>query len=171
MKKVLVVSLLVTALIASLGVLSVAATTGAQTLTYEVTAINEISVSGTPSLTVITAVAGQDPTFVEDDTDNTYSVTTNSTSAKKITVGLNSDMTSGLTLLVKMASPTIGATGKDAYVDISNTATTAANVLTAITKTNGVENAAAITYKLSATAAAGVIASDTRTVTFTLTDD
>ena len=139
-----------------------AGNTATQTVTFEVQAIDEISASGDPgALTISTATAGSQPT---DATDNstTYAVTTNGAN-KKITGEIDSNMPANTTLQVNLAAPTGGSSAGD--VSLS---TTAADVVTGVT---GVaESGLGITYTLSATIAAGVVASDTRTVTLTLTD-
>ncbi len=136
-----------------------------QTVSYEVSAINEFSVSGSPSaMNVSAAIAGSEPNEVSDAT-TTYAITTNGgTDAKKITAGINTAMPSGVTLKINLAAPA-GATSLN-DVDISN-ATAAVNVVTAIDSI--AESGKTITYKLSATIAAGVV-SDSKTVTLTIAD-
>lgn len=127
--------------------------------TYEVTAINEIGLAGTaPSMTVSAAVAGVAPTAVT--AAQTYAVTTNQTA--KISAAIDSNMPSELTLTATMAAPT-AATSTGAQV----LSTSPQDLVTGITKLN--ESGLALTYGLSATAAAGVVASGTRTVTYTIT--
>lgn len=139
-----------------------AGTTATQTVTYEVQAINEISVSADPgALIVNAATAGSAPTAVTDAT-TTWAVTTNE-SAKKITAAINTAMPSGLTLTVNLAAPTGGSSAGAVTLG-----TTAADVVTGISTLN--ESGLGITYQLSATAAAGVVASDSKTVTFTIAD-
>ena len=69
-----------------------------QTVTFAVNAINQISFTGAPSLTITTAVAGSDPTSASDAT-STWNVTTNQTGAK-ISASIASAMPAGLTLRV-----------------------------------------------------------------------
>lgn len=122
-----------------------------------------LSVSGSPgTLVVNTAIAGQPPTS---DTDalTTYTVrAANRQQPLKITGRLNAAMPPGVTLTVNMAPPggavangtvTLDATTRDLVGDITNT-----NAQTR-----------SITYTLSATAAAGVVPPQSRTVTLTLT--
>ena len=131
-------------------------------VTYEVTAINEISVSGTPSLTVNAAVAGSAPTAVTD-TASTWAVTTNDNSVNgmKVTVAIDLAMPSGVTLTANLTAPA-GASSAGALT----LATTAVDSVTGIKLLN--ESSLGITYQLSATAAAGVVASASRTVTYTI---
>jgi hypothetical protein len=138
-----------------------AADTATQTVTFSVSAINEISVSGNPgAMTVSTATAGSAPTAVSN-SSTTYAVTTNET-GRKITAELDEAMPSGVTLTVNLAAPT-GATSAGA---VALTAA-AQDVVTGISTLN--ESGKTIAYGLSATSAAGVQASDTRTVTLTIT--
>ena len=60
---------------------AVMAQTATHVLTFQVSAINQVSVTGTPSLTINAAVAGSAPTLVTA-TGSTYSVTTNQSTAK-----------------------------------------------------------------------------------------
>ena len=152
------------ATILAAGILSLntfAGPTATQTVTYEVTAINELAVSAaTASLTVNAATSGSAPTAVTDATTS-YSITTNETN-RKITGAIDSNMPSGVTLSVTLAAPT-GATsaGKQAL------STSAADLVTSIATIN--ETGKTITYELAATAAAGVVASASKTVTLTIT--
>jgi hypothetical protein len=132
-----------------------------QTVTYQVTAINEISVSGNPSALIInSATAGSNP---DDASDNstTYAITTNE-SSKKITGAINTAMPSNTTLKVTLASSggtsagqvTLSASAQDLVTGISTLA----------------ESGNTITYVFSATAGAGVISSAQKTVTLTVAD-
>ncbi|MDI3543420.1 MAG: hypothetical protein PWP57_1025 [Candidatus Atribacteria bacterium] len=162
MRKYLVLSLAVL-LVFGLGTVALAANTATQTVTYQVDAINEISVSGDPSaLTVSTATAGSEPDAVTDNS-TTYAITTNETS-KKITGAIDTAMPTGLTLEVNLAAPTAGGTSAG---DVALSAT-AADLVTGIAQI--AESGLGITYTLSATVAAGVVTSATKTVTLTLTD-
>ncbi len=139
-----------------------AGNTATQTVTFEVQAINEISVSGNPgNLVISTATAGSDP---DDATDNStsYSITTNE-SSKKITGSIDAAMPANTTLKVNLTAPT-GASSAGS-VTLS---TTAADLVTGIATL--AESGLTITYTFSATVSAGVVASDSRTVTLTLTD-
>jgi hypothetical protein len=152
--------------LAAAGILTVALSTAAlaqtatQTVTFQVDAINRISMSGSPALDINTAVAGSAPTSATSST-NSWAVTTNQTGAK-ITGSIASDMPSGLTLSATLAAPA-GATsaGKQAL------SSTAVDLVTTITKLNA--GGLGLTYDLDATAAAGVVSSSTRLVTFTIT--
>jgi hypothetical protein len=136
------------------------AQTATQTVTFAVNAINQIAFTGTPSLTITTAVAGSAPTSVTDATSS-WAVTTNQSGAK-ITASIPVDMPTGLTLSSNLAAPS-GATSAG-YQALSSTAV---DLVTSITKL--AQGTLGVTYKLDATAAAGVVASATRVVTYTIT--
>lgn len=136
------------------------ATAQTQTVTFEVKAINKMSVSGNPGALVVSdATAGSAPTDATD-ASTTWAVTTNQTGTK-VTAAIDLAMPSGVALKVDLGAPT-GATSAGAVA----LGTVAADLVTGITKLN--ESAKTITYTLSATSAAGVVASTTRTVTYTV---
>jgi DNA-binding response OmpR family regulator len=137
-----------------------AAQTATQTVTFQVDAINQISVAGSPSLNIIAGVAGGAPTSVTS-TGNTWAVTTNQSNAK-ITASIASAMPSGLTLSVNLGAPA-GASSAGS----KTLGTSAVDVVTGITKLNA--TGLSMTYQLDATAAAGVVSSSTRVVTYTVT--
>ena len=148
------------ALVAFAAVNTASAQTATQTVTFEVTAINQISVTGAPSLVINTATAGSAPTSVTA-AANSWSVTTNQSTAM-ITASIPSAMPTGLTLSANLIAPA-GATS----AGLIALGTTAVNVVTGITKLNSA--ALGLTYQLDATAAAGVVSSSTRVVTYTIT--
>jgi hypothetical protein len=135
--------------------------TATQVVTFAVNAINQIAFTGAPSLTITTAVAGSAPTSVTNATAN-WAITTNQ-STVKITAALSSAMPTGLTLSANLTAPTLNGTSAGL---VALTASTV-DMVTSIAKLN--EGSLPITYQLDATAAAGVVASATRTVTYTIT--
>lgn len=140
--------------------LAIAGSTATQTVTYQVAAINEASVSGDPeALTVSTATAGSEPNDATD-SSTSYAITTNGTN-KKITGSINTDMPTGTTLKINLAAPTGGTSLGDVALS-----TAAADLVTGISKKKG--SSLAITYKFSATVEAGEITSATKTVTLTI---
>jgi hypothetical protein len=147
------------------GLLLMAATTAraqtaTQTVTFQVDAINLVGVAGTPTLTVTTGAAGSGPSSVTS-AGETWAVTTNQSGAK-ITASLASNMPTGLTLSATMAAPA-GATS----AGLQALTTTAIDMVTTITRLSS--PGLSLSYKLDATAAAGVVSSTTRVVTFTIT--
>lgn len=139
--------------------LAMAGATANQTLTYEVQAINELSVSGSPDAIIVNAAtAGSQP----DEASNaltTYAITTNQ--SRKITGAIDTAMPSGVALKVTLAAPTGGTSSGDVTLSA-----TAADLVTGISTL--AESGKAITYKLSALTTAGVVASAVKTVTFTI---
>ena len=136
------------------------AQTATQTVTFQVNAINQIAFVGAPSLTITTATAGSAPTSVTDATSS-WAVTTNQTGAK-ITASIASNMPTGLTLSSSLVAP--AAATSAGFLSLS---TTAVDLVTGITKL--AQGALGVSYRLDATAAAGVVASATRLVTYTIT--
>ncbi len=136
------------------------AQTSTQTVTFEVDPINQIAVTGTPSLLINAASAGNAPTSVTA-TGSSWAVTTNQSGAK-VTASIASAMPTGVTLSVQLGAPS-GATS----AGLKALGTTAVDVVTGITKLNA--SSLALTYQLDATAAAGVVSSSTRVVTYTVT--
>jgi hypothetical protein len=133
-----------------------------QTVTYQVTAINEISVSGNPSALIVnSATAGSEPDAATDN-GTTYAITTNE-SSKKITGAINTAMPSNTSLKVTLAAPTGGTSA--GQVTLS---TSAQDLVTGISTL--AESGNTISYEFSATAAAGVVSSASKTVTLTVAD-
>jgi hypothetical protein len=135
------------------------AQTATQSVAFQVDAINQIAFSGSPSLVINTATAGSNPTSAT--AAATWAVTTNQTNAK-ITASIGSAMPAGLTLSVDLSAP---AGGSSAGVTVLGTI--AVDLVTSITKL--AQNGIAVGYSLDATPTAGVIASTSRTVTYTIT--
>ena len=154
-RNIMMSALLIVAAVGSAG-----AQTATQTITFQVDAINQVSVAGTPTLTISAAVAGGAPTSATS-TGNTWAVTTNQSGAK-ITASIGSGMPSGVTLSANMAAPSGGTSA--GYQALG---TTAVDLVTGITKLNA--SGLSLSYKLDATAAAGTMSSTTRVVTYTIT--
>jgi hypothetical protein len=141
--------------------LATAAGAQTQTVNFEVKAINQFTItSSAVTLTITSATAGSDPTPVSD-ASSVWAITTNQTNAK-ISASIPTDMPTGVTLAVLLGQPA-GATATS-----KNLASGAAqDLVTGITKLKA--SGLTVTYTLSATAAAGVIAADSRVVTYTMT--
>jgi hypothetical protein len=131
-----------------------------QTVTFSISAINQIAFVGAPSLTVSAAVPGAGPSSVTDATA-TWAVTTNQTGAK-ITASIPAVMPAGLTLSSDLAPPA-GA----ASAGFQALGTVAVDLVTGITKV--AQGLMVVTYRLDATAAAGVVSAGSRIVTYTIT--
>jgi hypothetical protein len=139
-----------------------AATTATATITYNIQAIDAITVSGNPAtLNISTATAGSAPSDASDVT-TTYAVTTNSTTARAIQGRISSSMPSGVSLKVNLQAPSGGTSAGTVILSTTN-----ANLVTAITQVS--QSSLTITYTLSATAAAAVVTTNpTVVVTYTL---
>jgi hypothetical protein len=137
----------------------VAAQAVTQTLSFQVDAINQIAFTGSPSLVINTAVAGGNPSSAT--VAVTWAVTTNQSNAK-ITASLNAALPADVTLTVDLTAPA-GAASAGAQ----SLGTTSVDLVTGMTQV--AQSALGVTYTLSATAAAGVVPSTTRTVTYTIT--
>ncbi len=162
--KQLRIVLLVTGLCLGIAGMAMAGSSATQTITCEVLAINELSVNGSPgALVVSTAVAGLSP----DDAINAstlYSITTNcGTDAKKITAAIDTVMPDNVSLNITLAAPTGATSLNDVQLG-----TSPADVVTNIDAV--AESKMAITYRLSATAAAGVVPNSVKVITLTITN-
>ncbi|MBN2414295.1 hypothetical protein JXO52_00550 [bacterium] len=136
------------------------------TVTVAVSAVNEIDVSDAEVvLTINSATAGSDLDAATDAT-STLDWTTNQAS-RKITVAINSAYSTGLTVTVTAGTPsgtgTAVGTVSGSAVTLS---TTAADLVTAISNAYA---QCSLTYEASASVTAGVISSESRTVTYTIT--
>ena len=121
-----------------------------------------LSVTASPATMTINSVAaaGLQPAAKTDATTS-YKVTSFLAPQKKITAQLNAPMPVGMTLTATYAALGGGTSSGPVALDA-----TARNMVTNIGTVFG--GTAAITYALSATVAAGVVASQTRTVTLTI---
>jgi hypothetical protein len=138
---------------------SLSAQSDEQVVTFEIQAINEIAITGTPSLTINAATAGQAPDAVTN-SGSSWAITTNEVN-KKVTASLDAAMPTGVTLKAQLAAPS-GATSAGSVA----LGTAAVDVVTGISKLNA--SGLGLSYNLAATSAAGVVESDTRTVTYTI---
>src|SRR5260370_40744836 len=153
-------SVLLSGLLVLAAAASAAAQGATQTVTWQVDAVNQVAVTGTPKLDILAAVAGNAPTSVTS-SGNTWAVTTSESTAK-ITASIGSVMPAGVTLPANLGAPA-GAT----CVGLVALGTAAVDVVTGIPKLNS--SGLVLSYQLDATAAAGVISSTSRVVTYTIT--
>ena len=79
---------------------------GTTAVTFTFQAIDEIAVTGSPTLTINSAIAGQQPQPVVN-TSSTYSISTNGTN-KRITVSINKQMPANTTLEIQLTAPGSG---------------------------------------------------------------
>ena len=122
----------------------------------------QLSVSGSPSAMKITSATAGFPPNDAVNSATTYTVKGKANKSYKIMLSLNSNMPAGMTLTADFVAPA-GAVD-DGVVTLSTTAREVVGNITNTTNFTG-----AITYTLSATPAAGVVLSQSRTVTLTLT--
>ena len=136
------------------------AQTATQVVQFQVNAINQIGVSGSPAPLVInSATAGSAPASVTAG-GTSYAITTNETN-KKITAAIDQSLPAGVLLEVSLAAPTGAASLGEVTLTTAPT-----DVVTGISATSG--SSLAITYRLSATATVQMPTPATRTVTFTV---
>ena len=129
---------------------------------YAQAGLTALSVSGPPaSMVVTTSIAGNQPTTIVN-TATTYSVTAKRVAGiKKIVVQLSAPMPPNTTLTVDLVPVTGSVSVGPVTLDM-----TARDLLVNISRENN--TLSSINYTFSATVAAGVVPSQTRTVTFTL---
>ena len=151
-------------ILAALAIMTVASTASAQVtqdVTIAVNAISQIAVTGgAQSLTISTATAGSNPTSAS--VTVSWAVTTNQ-SNQKVSASIDAAMPAGVTLTAQMETPSAGglSTGPNPL------STSSVDLVTGISTL--AESGLDLIYVLSATPAAGVVASTTRTVTYTIT--
>jgi len=164
MRKLSVTGFLTVTLVTLLALAALPAATDTQTIAYEVAAINELTVSGSPEPLIInTATAGSEPTSVTD-ASTTYAITTNGgNNSRKITAQLDSDMPNGLTLCITLSGPT-GADAPPTDVILTATPVDVVRCINSVA-----QNGLTITYTLSAAATVGVVNPAIKTVTLTIT--
>lgn len=139
---------------------NVEAQTAAQVIQFQVTAVNQIGVTGAPAPLVInSAIPGGAPTSVTANGGN-YAITTNEAN-KKITASLDEPLPAGVRLEISLAAPQGAASAGDVALG-----TAAADLVTGISTLAA--SALPITYRLSADATVHMPAPETRTVTFTI---
>jgi hypothetical protein len=151
-------------ILVGLALVSVASTASAQVtqnVTIAVNAISQIAVTGgAQTLTISTATAGNQPTPATASTF--WAVTTNQLN-QKVTASLDSDFPLGVTVTVNLEAPSVGTS--------AGARTLTSTPVDVVTGVAGVaESALDLIYTLSATVNAGVVASTTRTVTYTITN-
>lgn len=138
-----------------------AGNSGSAAVIFNFQEVNEISLSGSPSLDISSVTAGQQPQSVIDSSAR-YAISTNGLS-KQIVASIDQDMPANIMLEMKLVKP--GGVGDSFYyVALS---TTPAVLITGITPV--ADGASVVYYRLSATINA-TPTSDARTVTLTLTD-
>lgn len=151
--------------LASIAILMIAAATlraqsAAQVVTFEVKAVNEVGVTGSPNLVIDAAKPGDNELSVQS-TGNTWSVTTNQTRAK-ITAALDEPMPDGVTLSAQLAAPA-GARS----AGMKPLGTVPVDMVTSINHLN--QGGLPLVYQLDAVATLAKSSKGTRAVTYTIT--
>ncbi|AOY60436.1 hypothetical protein [Desulfococcus multivorans] len=135
---------------------------GSHPVVFDFQPIDEIAVTGRPSLGISGAIAGQQP-FDAVDGSSVLAVTTNGVN-RRITAGIDAPMPAHTVLEVRVSAPSGSGTGLG-YAGLTPAGSA---VVTGIGRV--ADAACAVTYRLKATASAGVCPSDAGTVTFALSD-
>ena len=150
------------AILALFFVVALAGNAAAQSVSYEVVEVSQLTVAGSPTLTINNTNSGAGSGLLSVTGIGTYDITTNATN-KKITAALDLAMASDVALTVAFTAPTVGTSaGAVALTAVAQ------DVVTGITEVD--ETAIPISYTLSADVTAGIVASTTRTLTYTLID-
>ena len=131
-------------------------------VTYEVESITQLGLAGAASVTIVAGTAGQGLPSVIDSTGVTYDITNNAGADSKKLIGkINTSMPANTVLSVNVTAPS-GALSAD-FVALT---TSDQDLVTGIDNVN--EAGVAISFKLEATVAAGIVASATKTFTMTV---
>ena len=139
------------------------AQTAAQVLTLAVNSTSFFTVSGNPAaMTISTATAGHNQLVSVTENSTTYSVTHNSHTPKRITVAIDVNLPTGITLQATLES---GKGVSDGQVTLSTTTVEAVNSIV-----HGADKNNMITYTFSALASAGDMPARITNVIYTLTN-
>jgi len=131
-----------------------------QVVTFQVTSVSQLSVSGNPApLVISTANAGAAPSSVTS-AGTSYAITTNEAN-QKITASLDQALPVGITLEVSLTPPA-GASASGPVL----LGTASADLVTGISTLS--QSGLPISYRLSATPAVHLPTPASRTVTFTI---
>jgi hypothetical protein len=120
-----------------------------------------VMAAGPAAMKITTAVAGLPPNAITSASTNYFVAAKNKTKPLKVTGRIATAMPAGMTLKVTLSAPA-GATSNGAVTLDATTRDLVGNI------TNTTLSTQTIIYVVSATPAAGVVASQSRTVTFTL---
>lgn len=144
------------------GTASAQPTSGTAEVTYEVESITQLALAGSADLKIVAGTAGGGLNADTDATGVTYDITNNAgTDSKKLVGKIDSAMPANTVLSVNVSAPSGAASaGFVALTDSDQ------NLVTGIDNVN--QAGVAISFKLEATVAAGVIASATKTFTMTV---
>jgi len=137
-------------------------TTDTVVVTYEVTAVTQINLNGAASVTIVAGTPGSGLPSVTDSSGVTYDITNNAgAESMRLTGKIDIAMPANTTLSVSVTAPS-GAVSAG-FVDLT---ATDQDLVTGIDNVD--EAAVAISFRLAATVAAGVLSSATKTFTMTI---
>ena len=139
---------------------SLRAQSASQVVTFEVKAVNEVGVTGSPNL-VIDSAKPTDGELSIQSTGNTWSVTTNQARAK-ITAALDEPMPDGVTLSAQLSAPA-GARS----AGMKPLGTIPVDMVTSINHLN--QGGLPLVYQLDAVSTLAKSTKGTRAVTYTIT--
>ena len=131
-------------------------------VTYEVESITQLNLNGAASVKIVAGTAGAGLPSVTDSTGVTYDITNNAgTDSKKLVGKINTAMPANTVLSVNVTAPSGAVSAGFVALTASDQ-----NLVTGIDNVN--EALVAISFKLDATVAAGVVGSATKTFTMTI---
>ncbi|MGV8118138.1 MAG: hypothetical protein AB2L14_00090 [Candidatus Xenobiia bacterium LiM19] len=160
--KTIVITLFFTIQVGIFSMASAATGTASCTFSLAISAINELSISGsTITLTIVDPGTPTDPAAASDSSTK-FNITTNSVNTK-IKAKLDTASPTGTTLTLSLQAP--GTSTSNGDIDLT---TTDQDVVTGIVRNASIDNV--ITYKFTTTPAAGVFTSVTRKVTLTISE-
>jgi hypothetical protein len=137
------------------------AQTATQSVGFQVNAINQLSISGSPSLSLTMAPDGPSAASATSTASASWSVTTNQSGAK-VVANIAAPMPAGVTLSVNLSAPP-GARS----AGMRSLTTSDVDLVTGVSRLKAA--GLGLTYQLDATSAAGRVPPDSRLVTFTIT--
>jgi len=144
------------------GTASAQPVTDTAVVTYEVESITQLNLTGAASVKIVAGTAGQGLPSATDSSGVTYDITNNAgTDSKKLIGKINTAMPANTILSVNVTAPSGALSAAFVALTASDQ-----DLVTGIDNVN--EAGVAISFKLEATVAAGVIASATKTFTMTV---
>jgi hypothetical protein len=144
------------------GTASAQPVTDTAVVTYEVESITQLNLTGAANVKIVAGTAGQGLPSVTDSTGVTYDITNNAGAGSMKLIGsINTAMPANTVLSVNVTAPSGASSAGFVALTASDQ-----DLVTGIDNVN--EAGVAISFKLDATVAAGVIASATKTFTMTI---
>lgn len=161
-KLVLILSAVAVCCCLGAGTASAQPVTDTAVVTYEVESITQLNLNGAANVKIVAGTAGAGLPSVTDSTGVTYDITNNAgTDSKKLVGKINTAMPANTVLSVSVTAPSGASSAGFVALTASDQ-----DLVTGIDNVN--EASVAISFKLDATVAAGVVASATKTFTMTI---